>query len=191
MAHAEPEGAELDEDGLVVQRYESVVLVVLPPVGFGDQILRYARSSLYNVHVGTTSVSTLSEEFVKGRLQDEFLVDGPLSSASMEAYSGILVAGSEGANPLAEEAHLLELLRAAQRDDKLVAGWGNALSVFARAGIVKGRRVTGDEASGELAERAGGRYTGRQVEVSKNLVTAFDEGAGMRFGQALADLVRI
>ena len=95
MAHAEREGAELDEDGLVVQKYESVVLVVLPPAGFGDQILRYARSSLYNVHVGTYSVSTLSEEFVKGRLQDEFLVDGALEGTSMDAYSGILVAGCE------------------------------------------------------------------------------------------------
>lgn len=191
MAHAEPEGAELDEDGLVVQRYESVVLVVLPPVGFGDQILRYARSSLYNVRVGTYSVSTVSEEFVKGRLQDEFLVDGPLGEATMEAYSGILIAGSEGANPLADEARVLELLRAADRDGKLIAGWGNALGVFARAGVVKGRRVTGDRSSGELAERAGARYTGRQVEVSKHVITAFDEGAGMRFGQALADLVRI
>ena len=53
------EEQELDEDGLIVQKYHAKVLVVMPPEGFGDQILRYARSSLYNVHVGSTSVPGL------------------------------------------------------------------------------------------------------------------------------------
>jgi hypothetical protein len=46
----------------------------------------------------------------------------------------------------------------------------------------------------ELADavrRAGGRYTGRETEVSGNVITARDEGAGMRFGKALAEVVRI
>ncbi len=49
---------EVDADGLVVQKYRSLVLVVVPPADYGEQALRYARSSLYNVHVGTRSVST-------------------------------------------------------------------------------------------------------------------------------------
>ena len=181
----------LDEDGLIVQKYESIVLVVLPPEGFGDQILRYARSSLYNVHVGSHSVSTVTEELVKGRLQDEFMVDYALADASMDDYSGILIAGGEGTPTLAEDAKVQDLLRAADRDGKLIAGWGDALAALAKAGVVKGRKVTGDARFERLVADAGGKFTGREIEVSKHLVTARDEGAGMRFGQALAEVVRI
>ena len=38
-----------------------MVLVVVPPSEFGDESLRYARSSLSNVHVGTRSVSTRAD----------------------------------------------------------------------------------------------------------------------------------
>ncbi len=182
---------ELDEDGLVVQHYDSTVLVVLPPAGFGEQILRYARSSLYNVHVGTWSVSTVTDELIKGRLQDEFMVDGPLSEASMDAYSGILVAGGAADLESARDPALHALLRAANEDKKLIASWGNGLEVLAEAGVVKGRKVTGDPRFKELVGRKGGRYSGREVEASEHLVTSRDEGAGMRFGQSLAELVRI
>lgn len=185
------EEQELDEDGLVVQKYHSKVLVVMPPKGFGDQILRYARSCLYNVHVGSTSIAADPDTEVRGRLQDAFLVDEPLEGQSMDGYSGILVVGCEGTNPLADDGRLLELLREADRERKLIATWGNGLAALARAGVIRGRKVTGDPACREEAERSGGRYSGREVVVAGHVITARDEGAGIRFGRALAEHVRI
>ncbi len=190
MAHDAPE-QELDEDGLAVRKYDSQVLVVLPKAGFGEQILRYARSSLYNIHVGTWSTSSAEEGLVAGRLQDEFMVDQPLSEVTLEPYSGIVVAGNEGVCELAQDAKILDLVREADRSGKLIGTWGNALAVLVRAGVVRGRSVTGDGSLRQDVSTAGGRYTGREIEVAKNLVTARDEGAGMRFGQALARAVRI
>ena len=63
--------------------------------------------------------------------------------------------------------------------------------VLAKAGVVKRRKVTGDPRFEAAAAQAGGRYTGREIEISDALVTARDEGAGMRFGKALAEIVRI
>ena len=37
-----PETAEVDADGLAVQRYRSMVLVVVPAEAYGDESLRYA-----------------------------------------------------------------------------------------------------------------------------------------------------
>lgn len=190
MAHEATE-QELDEDGIVVQRYLSRVLVVLPQEGIGDQILRYARSSLYNVHVGSVCVAPDYEAPIKGRLQDEFLADEPLERQDMSAYSGILVGGGAGDSTLAGVPQVLELVRAAYRDGKLVGTWGNGLDVLVRAGVVKGHRVTGASQLAAAVKQAGGKFTAREVTVSRNLVTARDEGAGMRFGQALAEFVRI
>lgn len=191
---ASKEGAkepDTDEDGLQIQRYTSMVLVVVPPEGFDDQALRFARSSLYNVHVGTRSVSTVTEELIKGRLQDEFQVDGPIDGERMEDYSGVIFVGCEHGSTFLENPEAQRLAREASAADKMIGAWGRGVAVLARAGVLKGKRVTGARDVATEVERAGGRYTGRQLEVSGKVVTALDEAVGMRFGKALAQIVGI
>jgi putative intracellular protease/amidase len=184
-------GLELDADGLVVQRYISTVLVVVPPTGFGEQTLRGARSSLYNVRVGSRTVSTLSDEMVRGRLQDEFLVDGSIRGESLESYSGVIFAGGESDAQLEGDEDCLRLAREAAATGKLLAAYGNAVAVLARAGVIRGLRVTGPPALADVVKRAGGHYTGRQIETSGKVVTGIDEAVAMRFGKALAQVVAV
>jgi putative intracellular protease/amidase len=186
-----PPDAELDADGLVIQRYRSMVLVVVPRTEFGEECLRYARSSLYNVHVGTKVVSTSDEDPVQGRLQDTFLVDGAASGEAMASYSGLILAGGEGALELARDADVLRLAREAVQAGKLVGAWGHAVAVLAAAGVLKGRRVTCHPDVRDAVKQAGARLSSRQMEVDGNLVTAGDDAAGMRFGKALATFVGI
>lgn len=182
---------EVDEHGLVVQRYTSMVLVVVPEQGFAEETLRYARSSLYNVHVGTWSVSTGQDKLLQGELQDEFMPDGPLAGANLTNYSGVLFVGGKGAAQLANDADCLRLAREAAAAGKMIGAWGEAVGILAAAGVVKGRRVTGDVSLKDAVRRAGGKYTGLQLERDGQLVTAIDDSAGMRFGKALAQIVGI
>lgn len=185
-------GEEKDADGLVVQKYRSMVLVVVSPKDFGEECLRYARSSLFNVHVGTTAVArVVDDQLVRGRLQDEFQVDGPLAGASLEGYAGVLFAGGEGALELASDPDAVRLAREAHQQGKLLAAWGHALAVLAAAGVLRGRRVTCPKDVRSVVERAGARVSTRQVERDDNLVTGLDEAAGMRFGKLLASAVSI
>src|SRR5262245_27838058 len=131
---AKPGAAEVDADGLVVQKYRSMVLVVVPPTEFGDESLRYARSSLYNVHVGTWAVSTEDRELIKGRHQDEFVADGKLADASMDKYSGVIFVGGEGARALFDQPDALRLAREAAQAKKMIGAWGHATEILARAG---------------------------------------------------------
>lgn len=188
---ASGKGEEKDADGLVVQKYRSMVLVVVPPKDFGEECLRYARSSLFNVHVGTTAVARVDDQLVRGRLQDEFQVDGPLAGASLEGYAGVLFAGGEGALELVSEPDAVRLAREAHQQGKLLAAWGHALAVLAAAGVLRGRRVTCPKDVRSVVERAGARVSTRQVERDGNLVTGLDEAAGMRFGKLLASAVSI
>lgn len=191
---ADKETAEeptLDEDGIPIQTYTSTVLVVVPSKDFGEQALRYARSCLQNVHVGTRSVSPEFDGMVQGRLQDEFLVDQPLAGVSLDGYSGVIFAGGGGALELADDQDAQRLAREAARDGKLIGAFGEAVAVLARAGVVKGKRVTGARSLEAEVKKAGGKYTSRQVVTSGKLVTALDESAGMRFGKALAAVVDI
>lgn len=181
----------LDEHGLVVHQYTSTVLVVVPPAGYAETTLRYARSALFNVHVGTRVVSAEDGALLRGELQDEFQVDGGLAGATLEPYSGLLLCGGVGAGWLADSSDVLRLVREAHAQDKLIGAWGLATLALAKAGVVKRRRVTGDRAARGALEAAGARYTGTQVEVDGKLVTALDDAAGFRFGKALVQIVRI
>jgi putative intracellular protease/amidase len=180
-----------DEDGLAVQKYTSLVLVVVPPRDYAEQTLRHARSSLYNVHVGTWSVSTESTDLIKGRLQDEFLVDADLRDADMAPYSGVVFVGGEGALELASNADAQRIAREAAAAGKMIGAWGHSTAILARAGVLAGKRVTGAPAVRDLAVKAGAKWTGRQLERDGVLVTASDEAVGMRFGKALAQIVGI
>ena len=191
MAEKEKAEAAVDELGLQIQRYVSMVLVVVPPSGYAETTLRYARSALYNVHVGTRSVSPVDERLIKGVLQDEFQVDGKVAGETMEPYSGLVLVGGPGATELAGESEVLRLVREATSADKMLAAWGHSTVILARAGVVKGRKVTGDPSIRDDVRAAGGKYTGVQVQRDGNLVTAFDDAAGLRMGRELIQIVGI
>ncbi len=188
MAKKEP---ETDEHGLVVHKYVSTVLVVLPDGGYAETTMRYARSALHNVHVGTRVVAPSDTRLLRGELQDELQPDGLLRDASMGDYSGALFCGGPGALGLAADPDAQRLAREASAQGKLVAAWGEAVLVLGRAGVVKGKRVTGHPSLRALLREAGARYTGHQLERDGNLVTAYDDAVGLRFGKTLVQLVRI
>ena len=183
--------SEVDEHGLVVHKYVSTVLVVVPPSGYAETTLRYARSALFNVHVGTRVISSQEGALLRGELQDEFEVDGSLAQESMAPYAGLILCGGEGAAWLAEQPDVLRLVREAREQDKLIGAFGLAVGALARAGVLKKRRVTGDPVLKQAVAGAGARYTGAQLETDGKLVTGLDDASGFRFGKALVQVVRI
>lgn len=187
----ENEEAGVDEHGLKIQTYLSTVLVVVPESDYAETTLRYARSALYNVHVGTRSVSTMDEGLIKGEMQDEFQVDGRLAGESMDGYSGLLLVGGPGAIGLAEDEDTRRLVREASDAGKMIAAWGHSTAILARAGVLKGRRVTGDPCTEAAVLASGGRFTGVQVQRDKNLVTGADDAAGFRMSREMIQIVGI
>lgn len=182
---------ETDEHGLVIQKYISTVLLIVPQSGYSEETLRYARSSLYNVHVGTWSVSTESSEMILGRLQDEFLVDGALEDVNIDDYSGVLLVSGDGCEALASDERVLKLVRAASERNLMLGAWGNSVLILAKAGVLKGQKVTGDPSLEAEIRSAGGKYLQRELVTSGKMVTARDDAVGLRFGKALVQVVGI
>lgn len=182
---------ETDEHGLVIQKYISTVLLIVPQSGYSEETLRYARSSLYNVHVGTWSVSTESSEMILGRLQDEFLVDGSLDDVQMADYSGLLLVSGDGCESLAADERVLKLVREARDQNLMIGAWGKSVLILAKAGVLKGQKVTGDPSLEAEIRSAGGKYVQRELVTSGKLVTARDDAVGLRFGKALVQVVGI
>ncbi|MFT5285409.1 MAG: putative intracellular protease/amidase [Planctomycetota bacterium] len=192
MAEEEKQTDEnLDSDGLVIQRYEHTVLVVVPPEEYREETLRYARSSLLGVHVGTRSISTQSEEAIFGVLQDEFLVDGPVTGVSMDDYAGIVLVDGGPGSSIYSDPDVIRLVSEAGSQGKLIAAWGDSVCVLASAGVVKGRKVTGAGSCKAALVSAGGKYNGVECQRDGHLVTARDESAGFRLGKAMVQVIAL
>ncbi len=187
----EKQDENVDADGIQIQTYTAMVLVVVPPTEFDEQTLRQVRSSLYNVHVGTYSVSSEVDDVITGRLQDEFMVDGPIRDAKLDGYAGVVFVGGEGSPVLAEDPDALRLAREAAAADKLIGAWGHSVAVLAKAGILKGKKVTGDPAVRDLVVQSGGKFTGRQLEQAGKIATSRDAAVALRLGKLLAQIVAI
>jgi|GEM_PF-1035152 len=179
---------QLDEDGIVIHEYQHTVLVIVPPDGFGEQGLGYARSMLTNVRIATRVAAARYDDVLKGRLQEFFLADMSLDDVDSSDYSGVLIAAGE-TDELAQDERVLRIVREMSAAGKLVASMGNGLAVLAKAASLKGKRVTGHPDCRQAAKAAGAKFTGRQVETAGNLVTGVDECSGLRFGRALIDVI--
>ena len=178
---------ELDEDGIQVLHFEKTVLFIVSPDGFGEQALGYSRSALSNIRIASKVASTRYDEPLKGRLQEEFLADGQLADETLEGYAGVVVCSSDS-DELSSNEDVLRLLREAAAADKPIGAVGNGTAALAAAGIIRGKRVTGRPDCAETVRAAGGKYTGRQVEVTDKIVTCVDESSGLRFGRLLVEV---
>ncbi len=190
MAAKDKEKSEpqLDQDGIVIVEYKHTVLVIVPPENFGGQGVCQARSMVQSVHIATRVASSRYDEVLKGRLQDFYLADETLDQVDVANYAGVLIASGDG-DELANDERVLRIVREMHAAGKPVGAIGNGLEVLLRAGAVKGKRVTGPPNFEAAAKKAGAKFSGRQVEISGNVVTALNESAGVRFGRGLVDAV--
>ncbi|MFT7670096.1 MAG: putative intracellular protease/amidase [Planctomycetota bacterium] len=178
----------LDADGIVVHEYEHTVLVIVSPDGFGEQGVCFARSMLTNVRIASLVASTRYDEVLKGRLQEFFLADMTIDEVDPADYCGVLISAGE-IEALASNERVLQVVREIAAADKLVSSFGNGVEVLARAGVIKGRLVTGARSCEQAVKKAGGKFTTKQVQESGNIVTGFDECSGIRFGRAMVDAI--
>jgi protease I len=128
---------------------------------------------------------------VRGRLQDEFLVEGVLAGESMDGYTGVVFVGGEGAKALCSDEDAIRLAKEAKAAGKMIAAWGEAVGVLASASVVKGVKVTSLPELAEDLKKAGAKVGTRQVESSGVIVTGYDSTVGMRFGKELAQIVSV
>jgi len=179
----------VDEYGLKIPVYSKMVLVIVPPRDYAETTMRYTRSKLFNVDVGSRVVSTQEEELIHGHLQDEFQPEAVIADQEMRDYGGLILCAGPGVVELFDDEATLRLIREAAQQAKPIGAWGDSTALLAKAGIVEKRRVTGDSAQRETLAQAGAIFTGAQVEVDGLLVTADGESSGLRFAIALQKLL--
>lgn len=80
--------------------------------------------------------------------------------ASLEGYSAVIVLPGQSHQNLMASSRALEILREADREGLVVAGFCRGVRLLAAAGIIRGRRITGHPDYADEYRRAGAIYLG-------------------------------
>jgi 4-methyl-5(b-hydroxyethyl)-thiazole monophosphate biosynthesis len=105
-------------------------------------------------------------------------------------YDGIVLPGGrKNAELLAANAKVVEIIRRHNIEDKLVAAICAAPShVLAEAaGVLRGRKATGDPAFNDRLAAAGAYVTNQLVTVDRNIITGMGPGAALPFALMLSE----
>ena len=153
-----------------VEEAEAVVLVdVLRRAGLAVQVLGLTPK---NPVLASRGMLLSSEGLLSGREQADLLM---------------LPGGAAGAERLASDDRVLEMISRFDQQGKWLAAICAAPIALAAAGILSGRKVTSHPSVRETLERAGVDYSENSLEVDGHLVTGRGPGVSFQFALALVE----
>ena len=97
-----------------------------------------------------------------------------IDDAIAEQYDALYIPGGYAPERLCEIPQMVAFVQAMGHHGKLICAVCHGPLLLAKAGILKGRNVTGYPATQEQLKKAGAHYTGQSVTFDDDLITARD-----------------
>lgn len=158
------------------------ILIVIPHDGFRDEELKAVYETLkktdHKVEVGST-------HHTEARGHYGFLIKPDVNIQYVETgdYDCLIFIGGRGIEEFITDNNVLNMIKEAFNDRRLLCAIGMAVEIFAYAGVLSSRKVTCDTDTIPKVEGAGAFYTGKLVEQDGELITA----SGVEASQEFAD----
>ncbi len=162
------------------------VVMLIAHDQFRDEEYQKPREILEQQGVEIT-VASSSLEIAHGMLGLDVQPDVLLQDVDPAAFDGVVFVGGYGASEFFDDPVAHALATKALDTQKLVGAICIAPSTLARAGVLKGRRVTSFESQEDDLKRHGANFTGADVEEDGQIVTGRGPEAAEQFGLRLAE----
>ena len=158
------------------------------PVEYGD-----TREELEKAGVEVKVASfEVGEAF--GKDGSKINVDVSIKDVNTNEYDGIVLIGGHGARlQFLGNPDVIELVKSADNDHKVIAAICIAPRVLAEARLLKDRKATvhnGDGESAEILAAQGAIYSEKDVVVDTRIVTANGPAAAKEFGKTIAEMLK-
>jgi protease I len=112
-----------------------------------------------------------------------------LKDARASDFDAVVFVGGLGSMEYWNDAAACRLVKDAADNGKVIGAICIAPVTLANAGILKGKKATVSSSEVERLRAQGAEYTGRDVEVAGNLVTANGPKTSEKFGHAILKLL--
>jgi peptidyl-prolyl cis-trans isomerase A (cyclophilin A) len=160
------------------------VLFVVAPRDFRDEEYFQPKKILNEAGIKVVTASLIMGE-LQGSMGAKTKSDIIISDAKAGDYDAVVFIGGPGTPVLWNNPAAQNLAKETVNNNKLLAAICLAPNTLGKAGLLKGKQVTGFESiKGELAS-AGAHFTGAHVEVDGKLITASGPEAAEEFGFAV------
>lgn len=166
------------------------ILFIIAQEGFRDEELFVPKSICEGAGFKCVVASVTTNE-AHGKLGAMIKPDVAVKDAKVEDYELCVVIGGPGAPKLADYPEVTEKLNEFQKHGKKMAAICYAPTVLAKAGLLRGRKITAyqDEYSLPILQNGGAELTSDAVYRDGDLITAAGPFAAEEFGRALVDIM--
>lgn len=136
-------------------------------------------------------VITVAEKkgIAKGKLGAEAKVDFSFNEVNIRDYEAIVFVGGPGATVYFEHEQILNLVKEAEEEGKVIGAICIAPSILANAGILKGKKATAFVTEEDILRRNGAIFTAAPVEIDGKIITADGPQSAEVFGQAIVQVL--
>ncbi|MEA3430595.1 MAG: DJ-1/PfpI family protein [Nanoarchaeota archaeon] len=163
------------------------ILMIIAPENFRDEECLIPKETFEAAGADVTIASTESG-MKKGMLGAEVEATISYVDVSIEDYDVIVFVGGTGATVYFEDETAQALARNAAVAHKLVAAICISPSILANAGLLEGKNATVYESEKANIESKGAHYTGDNVTVDGNIITANGPHASKEFAEKIIEL---
>ena len=160
------------------------VVMVIAKKNFRDEELDVPRAILFDRGAQIDLASTTTDK-VQGMLGMIAKPNRLLKEINADDYDAIVFVGGTGSKEYWKDPAALKLARDAVEKDKVVGAICIAPVILANAGVLVGRSATVFPSESQWITQSGGKYTGGEVEVDGNIITASGPKAARAFGLEL------
>jgi len=165
------------------------ILMIIAHKNFRDEEFQKPYDIFTDSGAKVTIASSSLEEAI-GMLGKKVKPDILLEDVNVEEYDAIIFVGGSGATEYFEDPAALQIAKQAYEKGKIIGAICIAPSILANAGILEGRRATSYVSEKSNLEAHGAIFTGKNVEVDGNIVTANGPHAAKKFGETIAELLQ-
>jgi len=162
------------------------VLMVIARQDFRDEEYKYPREILESAGV-KISVACSDINIAQGTYGLTVQPNILFTDAKAKDYDGIIFIGGKGSSEYFDNQKAHSIAKEIFRKGKLVCAICIAPNTLAQSGILKGKKVTAYPTVKDDLIQQGAIYTGMDVEIDGNVITANGPQAAKRFGETILE----
>lgn len=165
------------------------VLMVIAPKDFRDEEFK-EPFDLFTKSGITVTIASTDTTPAKGMLGMIVKPGITIEQVNPDSFNALVVVGGTGCQVLWDNTTLHKIVQNFHRAKKTIAAICIAPVVLARAGILKETKATVYASVKDDLTSCGAQYTGADIEVSGNIITASGPQAAKEFSQAILNKLK-
>lgn len=162
------------------------ILLIIAPKDFRDEELFVTQAELEKSGFQTIIASTVKGECIGskgGKAISSYLLD----EININDYATIIYIGGMGSRVYFEHPKAISLAKEMNTSGGPVAAICIAPVILAKAGLLNHKKATVFSSEIETIEAHGAYYTGMDVTVDGNIITAYGPQSALRFAKRIAE----